>query len=276
MLGQKSKKITERVSTTFSRILTWLSKRISSIVKFAKASFLSLFFIIVLVLLITQMDQAFTMLIDILEGGELRWDLMITFLFLIVLALALSHYPIYNYYASDLNDSSSFTTWYAVYPFIRPKKKAEEEKDENPGIIEDVEGDVEGVAAEDVVVDVGGDKEDDKCGIKKSKDLDVKNYWIRRLFKVFVFIEEEEEKTNYTKDDLAHYLRYLLGMLILMGWMLFILNSFLPKFDISPGWITAFKWLIILVTAFPFTLYIITREGLKKLNAPEKKKKEKI
>ena len=248
MANQNPGKITRKVSNSFSNLLTWIAKRLSSLLKFAKASVLSLFFIIVLVLLITKMDQAFTMLIDLMEGKAWRVDLMITFFFLIVLALALSHYPIYNYYASNLNDSASFTTWYAVYPFIRPKKKRKKKKKKGKK----------------------SGKNDDICGIKRSQKIDVSKYWLRRLFKVFVFIEEKPENTKYTKDDFAHYLRYLLGMLILMGWMLFILNTFLPKFDISPGWTSAIKWFIIPVTAIPFTLYVLTREGLKKVTEERK------
>ena len=81
---------------------------------FVRASILSLVVIGVILLLLTQMDQAFTMMVDLIES---HWiSLLLSFYFINALALSLSHFPIYTYYAADLNDSKDFTTWHEVFP----------------------------------------------------------------------------------------------------------------------------------------------------------------
>ncbi len=106
-----------KISAFISTAINWISVWLSSIVKFAKASFLSLLIIAVILLLLTKMDQALTMLVDLVENEKFKWELLLAFFMLNALALALSHYPIYNYYAANLNNSAKFTKWYAVYPF---------------------------------------------------------------------------------------------------------------------------------------------------------------
>jgi hypothetical protein len=82
---------------------------------FVKSSFLSLLVIIIILLLLTQMDQAFTMMVDLIESHWL--SLLLSFFLINALAIALSHYPIYNYYAANLNGSGNYTRWKKVYPF---------------------------------------------------------------------------------------------------------------------------------------------------------------
>lgn len=65
------------------------------------------------------MDQAFTMLVALIEVDGFKWELLLSLFMINALALALSHYPIYNYYAANLNNSANFTTWEEVYPFKR-------------------------------------------------------------------------------------------------------------------------------------------------------------
>jgi hypothetical protein len=60
------------------------------------------------------MDQAFTMMVDLIES---KWvSMLLAFFFINSLAIALSHYPIYTYYAADLNNSGDYTEWHAKYP----------------------------------------------------------------------------------------------------------------------------------------------------------------
>ena len=92
-----------------------LNRLVRTFRNFLRASFLSLIIITIILLLLTQMDQAFTMMVDLIEG---HWfSLFLSFYLINALALALSHYPIYTYYAADLNDSRDYTTWHAVKPF---------------------------------------------------------------------------------------------------------------------------------------------------------------
>ncbi|QNJ99019.1 hypothetical protein [Constantimarinum furrinae] len=95
---------------------------LSSFKNFVKSSFLSLLVIIIILLLLTQMDQAFTMMVDLIESHWL--SLLLSFFLINALAIALSHYPIYNYYAANLNNSGNYTRWKKVYPFtLWPFKK---------------------------------------------------------------------------------------------------------------------------------------------------------
>jgi hypothetical protein len=60
------------------------------------------------------MDQAFTMMVDLVENT--KFSLFLSFLFINGLAIVLSHFPIYTYYAADLNNSGDYTNWKKVYP----------------------------------------------------------------------------------------------------------------------------------------------------------------
>ena len=100
---------------------SWISKLIDivhhlsrSFKNFFKSSILSLIGILIILLLLTQMDQAFTMMVDLIES---KWvSMLLSFFFINGLAVALSHYPIYTYYAADLNNSGDYTQWHAKHP----------------------------------------------------------------------------------------------------------------------------------------------------------------
>ncbi len=98
-----------------ARFIAGVNHLIRSFKNFVKSSILSLIIIIIILLLLTQMDQAFTMMVDIIENRG--FSLFLSFLFINALAIALSHFPIYTYYAADLNNSEDFTNWKKVYPF---------------------------------------------------------------------------------------------------------------------------------------------------------------
>ncbi|GHC57829.1 hypothetical protein [Ulvibacter litoralis] len=101
-------------TTAFEKFITALNHFIRSIKNFVRSSFLSLVVICIILLLLTQMDQAFTMLVDLMEGNWV--SLFLSFLFINALAIALSHFPIYTYYAADLNNSGDYTEWHKVHP----------------------------------------------------------------------------------------------------------------------------------------------------------------
>ncbi len=112
----QSPSILKKIDKLVASFITWLSSVFFSTVKFTKASILSLLIIVFILLLLTKMDQAFTMFVDLIETEGFRWSLLFSFFMINALALALSHYPIYNYYAANLNNSAKFTTWEGVYP----------------------------------------------------------------------------------------------------------------------------------------------------------------
>ncbi|MDC8004666.1 patatin-like phospholipase family protein [Aureisphaera galaxeae] len=101
----------------FLNTISFINKAKKSIKNFLKSSFLSLLIIVIILLLLTQMDQALTMMVDLIENNGSRFSLFLAFVFINGLAIVLSHYPIYNYYASNLNNSQNYTTWRAVQPF---------------------------------------------------------------------------------------------------------------------------------------------------------------
>ncbi len=84
---------------------------------FFKSSFLSILVILLIFLLITKMDQAYTLLIDIIENKQDWLALLLSFIFVNTLAIALSHYPIFNYYSANLNNSGDYTIWNRKFPF---------------------------------------------------------------------------------------------------------------------------------------------------------------
>jgi len=114
---QNPKSVWKKAGLLLSHAITYLSGVFSSVVKFTKASILSLIIIVIVLLLLTKMDQAFTMFVDLIEVKGIKWGLFFSFFMINALALALSHYPIYNYYAANLNNSSKFTIWEELYPF---------------------------------------------------------------------------------------------------------------------------------------------------------------
>ncbi|WP_298511803.1 hypothetical protein [uncultured Kordia sp.] len=84
----------------------------TSINKFRRSSFLSIIILIVMFLLIKGLDQAYTLLVDMIED-DASWSLILCYVIISVFALVISHYPIYIYYAKDINDSKDENYWYA-------------------------------------------------------------------------------------------------------------------------------------------------------------------
>lgn len=98
----------------FTQVINGIHHLLRSGKNFVKSSFISLVVIAIILLLLTQMDQAFTMMIDLIES---HWiSLFLAFFFINGLAIVLSHYPIYTYYAADLNNSGDYTEWHTVTP----------------------------------------------------------------------------------------------------------------------------------------------------------------
>lgn len=105
---------TKTKKTAFEKFITVLNHFIRSVKNFVRSSILSLVVICIILLLLTQMDQAFTMLVDLMEGNW--FSLFLSFLFINALAVSLSHFPIYTYYAADLNNSGDYTEWHKLHP----------------------------------------------------------------------------------------------------------------------------------------------------------------
>ena len=104
----------EEKKSWITKLLDIVHHLFRSFKNFFKSSILSLLVILIILLLLTQMDQAFTMMVDLIES---KWvSMLLAFLFINGLAVALSHYPIYTYYAADLNNSGDYTEWHARHP----------------------------------------------------------------------------------------------------------------------------------------------------------------
>lgn len=89
-----------------------------SISNFAKASILSIIILVVILLLLSRMEQAYTMLLRMFEDD--KFSLALCFLMVNLLAISLSHYPIYTYYAGNLNGSRDYIQWHKKRPFKVP------------------------------------------------------------------------------------------------------------------------------------------------------------
>ena len=113
---------TTKKPSFFERFINGTNHFFRSFKNFFRSSFLSLVIIIIILLLLTQMSQAFTMMVDLMESSKL--SLFLSIFFINGLALVLSHYPIYTYYAADLNNSGDYTQWHKKTPLkIWPFKK---------------------------------------------------------------------------------------------------------------------------------------------------------
>lgn len=79
--------------------------------RFLKSSYLSITFIVIILLLVQSLDQANTLLVDMIEKDKL--SLVLCFAVISFFAAVLSHYPIYIYYSKDINNSKDVHSWYA-------------------------------------------------------------------------------------------------------------------------------------------------------------------
>tara|TARA_R110002072_G_scaffold192257_1_gene349213 strand:+ start:115011 stop:117608 length:2598 start_codon:yes stop_codon:yes gene_type:complete len=197
---------TKKRKPLFERAVALLNHFIRSSKNFFKSSFLSLLVVIIILLLLTKMAQAFTMMVDLVENDWVA--LLFSFFFINALALVLSHYPIYNYYAADLNNSGDYTKW-------APKKPLP------------------------------------------------KLFGPLHNFTVYVFTKNPA--STYVPDNLAHYFRYFIGILIHIVWIHFILQSFMPNlifednFSSLPWNLTVYPLLFI-----PFIIYIYLKQTITK------------
>lgn len=90
-------------------IVRYVLRALYSITNFVKASILSIVILLIILVLLTQMEQAFTMLLRMIETW--RISLFLCFVLINLLAISLSHYPIYTYYAGNLNNSRKYVSW---------------------------------------------------------------------------------------------------------------------------------------------------------------------
>lgn len=93
------------------RFLNFVDNIISAFGKFGKSSYLSLLFLGIILLLVQAMEQANTLLVDMIEHDKV--SLICCFILISVFASVLSHYPRYIYYAENINDSRDDHQWYA-------------------------------------------------------------------------------------------------------------------------------------------------------------------
>ena len=91
------------------KIITFIRGLRRSIKNFTYSSFLSLLVIAIILLILFKMDQAYTMMVYMLE--EDKFSLFLCFIYVNALALTLSHYPIYTYYSKGFNNSKGVVTW---------------------------------------------------------------------------------------------------------------------------------------------------------------------
>ncbi|MFT5891410.1 MAG: hypothetical protein ACI9Y7_001512 [Dokdonia sp.] len=91
------------------KIITFIRGLRRSVKDFTYSSFLSLFVIALILLILFKMDQAYTMMVYMLE--EDKFSLFLCFIYVNALALTLSHYPIYTYYSKGFNNSKGVVSW---------------------------------------------------------------------------------------------------------------------------------------------------------------------
>lgn len=91
-----------------------------SLWKFVTSSVLSLLIIAVIFLLLTQMEQAPAMVISMIESEPI--SMLLSFFLISGLAISLSHFPIYNYFAAHLNNTKGRVSWVPVHPFKKNKE----------------------------------------------------------------------------------------------------------------------------------------------------------
>ncbi len=94
----------------------WLYGAFGSLNKFRRSSFLSIIMLGVILFLIKGLDQAYTLLVHMVEDDG--FSLLLCYIVISVFSLVISHYPIYIYYAKDINDSKDENYWY-VYSVLR-------------------------------------------------------------------------------------------------------------------------------------------------------------
>ncbi|MEO8774406.1 MAG: hypothetical protein ABI263_07100, partial [Gelidibacter sp.] len=92
------------------RFLSFVERIISAFGKFGKSSYLSLLFLGIILLMVQALEQANTLLVDMIETDKA--SLIGCFIVISVFASVLAHYPRYIYYAENINDSRDDHQWY--------------------------------------------------------------------------------------------------------------------------------------------------------------------
>ena len=93
------------------RFLNFVNRIVSAFGKFGKSSYLSLLFLGIILVMVQVMEQANTLLVDMIESD--KTSLLCCFIVISVFASVLAHYPRYIYYAENINDSRDDHQWYA-------------------------------------------------------------------------------------------------------------------------------------------------------------------
>ena len=81
----------------------------ASSVMYVKSSILSIVVLSIMFFLLTKMEQATSMVVHLMETDI--FSLLFAFYLINILAFSLSHYPIYTYYAANLNKSKNVFEW---------------------------------------------------------------------------------------------------------------------------------------------------------------------
>lgn len=192
----------------FSNLKSWSYRFKNSISNFVKSSFLSLIIVVLILLLLYKMDQAFTLFIDIIENRSERMGLFLSFFFVNTLAVALSHYPIYNYYSANLNGSDAYTLWTKSYPY---------------------------------------------------------KYWPFKKLAMYMYYFKPGNE--YTPDKNANLLRYSIGLLIHVVWMVFIVKAFERNLVFGESFLVEYKVAFYAIIAIPFVLYRFIKNRIYKIEA---------
>ncbi len=100
----------EKLITMLAKTGNGLYNFFASFNKFRRSAFLSIIILAIIFLLVKALDQAYTLLVDMLESDPV--SLILCFGIISVFGLVISHYPIYIYYAKDINDSKNENYWY--------------------------------------------------------------------------------------------------------------------------------------------------------------------
>lgn len=101
----------KKIGALILRFLNFVNNLITSFGKFGKSSYLSLLFLGIILLMVQALEQANTLLVDMIERD--KTSLLLCFVVISVFASVLSHYPRYIYYAENINNSRDDHKWYA-------------------------------------------------------------------------------------------------------------------------------------------------------------------
>ncbi|WP_299364827.1 hypothetical protein [Winogradskyella sp.] len=92
-------------------VIEYINNVVIGFSRFLKSSYLSITFIAIILVLVQSLDQANTLLVDMVEKD--KFSLVLCYAVISFFAAVLSHYPRYIYYSKDINDSKDAHSWYA-------------------------------------------------------------------------------------------------------------------------------------------------------------------